>query len=179
MAWFPARDCRVTASKHMLFLPSALGADFHYVCIEEAIRCAFGRFTAGTEIDGFFKPACYPYIAQDIRSRFRTHIITGTSISVYPQQVTVPVEFADETILSYVVDFLQMSHLAQERFTVRDGINVGRYAIKLLSTERKVKWPRRVPPSAKKIHQCLNQAIALILGQEACAYLPQPPDSDS
>lgn len=87
--------------------------------------------------------------------------------------------FADESILDYVVDFLQMSHLAQERYTVRDGINIGRYAIKLLSTRRKLKWPRRLPPAAKLVHQCLDQAIALILGQEARGYLPPPPDAES
>jgi hypothetical protein len=73
------------------------------------------------------------------------------------------------------VDFLQMSHLAQELYTVRDGINIGRYAIKLLSASRKLKWPRRVPPPAKKVHQCLDQAIHLILGQDARQYLPSPP----
>ncbi|MFP3869723.1 MAG: AAA family ATPase [Syntrophobacteria bacterium] len=84
--------------------------------------------------------------------------------------------FADEAILAYVVDFLQMSHLAQERYTVRDGINIGRYAIKLLSAQRKVRWPRRMPSSARQIHRCLDQAISLILGQEARGYLPLPPD---
>jgi MoxR-like ATPase len=84
--------------------------------------------------------------------------------------------FADDTILSYVVDFLQMSHLAQERYTVRDGINIGRYAIKLLSTSGKLKWPRRLPPSAKKVRQSLDQAIRLILGEEARQYLPSPPE---
>jgi len=82
--------------------------------------------------------------------------------------------FADETILSYVVDFLQMSHLAQERYTVRDGINIGRYAIKLLSTQRKLKWPRRVPAPIKHVHRCLDEAIKLILGQEARRYLSPP-----
>jgi len=83
--------------------------------------------------------------------------------------------FADETILAYVVDFLQHSHLAQERYTVRDGINIGRYAIKLLSGQRKVRWPQGTPPSPKLMHQCLEQAISLILGSEARAYLPPVP----
>jgi MoxR-like ATPase len=86
--------------------------------------------------------------------------------------------FADDTILNYVVDFLQISHLAQERYTVRDGINIGRYAIKLLSTQRKLKWPRRVPVSAKQVHHCLDQAIQLILGEEARSYLTPPPTQE-
>ncbi|MBW2029317.1 MAG: AAA family ATPase [Deltaproteobacteria bacterium] len=40
--------------------------------------------------------------------------------------------FADEEILEYVVEFLQTSHEADERYTVRDGINIARYALKRL-----------------------------------------------
>jgi MoxR-like ATPase len=83
--------------------------------------------------------------------------------------------FADETILNYVVDFLQMSHLAEERFTVRDGINIGRYAIKLLAARSEVKRGQHLPPSADRVHRCLDQAVCLILGEEARRYLPPPP----
>src|SRR5512140_2865790 len=41
--------------------------------------------------------------------------------------------FAEERILRYVTDFLQSAHAADERYTVRDGINIGRFAIKLKS----------------------------------------------
>src|SRR5271154_6855212 len=41
--------------------------------------------------------------------------------------------FADERILNYVTDFLQQAHAADERYSVRDGINLARYAIKLRS----------------------------------------------
>jgi len=46
--------------------------------------------------------------------------------------------FAEDHILTYVTEFLQQAHAADERFTVRDGINIGRFAIKLksLATER-------------------------------------------
>ena len=46
--------------------------------------------------------------------------------------------FAEERILNYVTEFLQQAHAADERYTVRDGINIGRFAIKLksLATER-------------------------------------------
>jgi hypothetical protein len=40
------------------------------------------------------------------------------------------VPFADEKILEYVVDFLQAAHIANERYSVRDGINIARYALK-------------------------------------------------
>src|ERR1700712_145509 len=41
--------------------------------------------------------------------------------------------FAEDQILDYVTDFLQRSHAAEERFSVRDGINAARYAMKLKS----------------------------------------------
>src|SRR5246500_3717927 len=46
--------------------------------------------------------------------------------------------FAEDRILQYVTDFLQRAHAADERYTARDGIHIGRYAIKLaaLATDR-------------------------------------------
>ncbi len=41
--------------------------------------------------------------------------------------------FADEEILEYVVEFLQAAHSANERYSVRDGINIARYALKRMS----------------------------------------------
>lgn len=38
--------------------------------------------------------------------------------------------FADDEVLDYVVDFLQAAHEAGERYSVRDGINLTRYALK-------------------------------------------------
>ena len=42
--------------------------------------------------------------------------------------------FSDDQVLEYVVDFLQRAHRHGERYTVRDGINVARYAIKLMKS---------------------------------------------
>src|SRR3978361_944996 len=39
--------------------------------------------------------------------------------------------FAPDEVLEYVTDFLQQSHAADESYTVRDGINIGRYSLKL------------------------------------------------
>ena len=43
--------------------------------------------------------------------------------------------FGDEHILNYVTDFLQQAHAADERYTVRDGINIARFAMKLVHGE--------------------------------------------
>ena len=39
--------------------------------------------------------------------------------------------FSTEEILQYVTDFLQQAHASDESYTVRDGVNVARYALKL------------------------------------------------
>jgi MoxR-like ATPase len=44
--------------------------------------------------------------------------------------------FADEEVLEYVVGFLQAAHKADERYSVRDGINIARYALKRLEDEK-------------------------------------------
>src|SRR5438034_2985744 len=68
--------------------------------------------------------------------------------------------FAEERILNYVTDFLQASHETDERFTVRDGINVARFAIKLksLATERTHET------------EALEIAVVQVLGEEALRY---------
>jgi MoxR-like ATPase len=68
--------------------------------------------------------------------------------------------FAEERILAYVTEFLQQAHAADERYTVRDGINIGRFAIKLksLATERTHET------------QALETAILQTLGEEALRY---------
>ncbi len=67
--------------------------------------------------------------------------------------------FAEEEILQYVVDFLQRSHEAEERYTVRDGINVARYALKLLSQ------------GEVDVKGSLRKGFLMILGEEALPYL--------
>src|SRR6266478_10174739 len=68
--------------------------------------------------------------------------------------------FAEDHILTYVTEFLQQAHAADERFTVRDGINIGRFAIKLksLATERSHE------------NEALETAILQTLGEEALRH---------
>ena len=68
--------------------------------------------------------------------------------------------FAEDRILTYVTDFLQLAHAADERYTARDGINVARFAIKLKSL------------ATQKIHEteALETAILEVLGEEALRY---------
>ncbi|MBI5282508.1 MAG: AAA family ATPase [Candidatus Solibacter usitatus] len=68
--------------------------------------------------------------------------------------------FADEKILEYVTEFLQQAHSSDERYTVRDGINIGRYAIKLMSTL----------DGRAGFTQAVDFAIRQVLGEEAVRY---------
>jgi MoxR-like ATPase len=74
--------------------------------------------------------------------------------------------FADEQVLSYVVSFLQLAHKADESYTVRDGINVARYALKMRS---------RGQGSETGPHESLRdvvmRSVRMILGEEAVGYV--------
>jgi MoxR-like ATPase len=71
--------------------------------------------------------------------------------------------FGEEQILQYVTEFLQQAHSADERYTVRDGINVARFAMKLksLATDRTQEL------------RALEVSILETLGEEALRYLPR------
>jgi len=75
--------------------------------------------------------------------------------------------FADDQILDYVVNFLQIAHEADERYTVRDGINVARYALKRLSIDSPSKG-KSLPK--KSIAGALKEAASMILDDVAAGY---------
>src|SRR3984885_8210134 len=69
--------------------------------------------------------------------------------------------FVDEYIMDYVVNFLQKAHAGNENYTVRDGINIARYAAKRIKSLRGNK---------SNIDNLLRQAILMTLGDEALTY---------
>ncbi|MBW2115613.1 MAG: MoxR family ATPase, partial [Deltaproteobacteria bacterium] len=75
--------------------------------------------------------------------------------------------FADDEILHYVVEFLQGAHEADERYSVRDGINIARYALKRLveSGERLNQAERKI-----KTAEYLKEAASMILDTTASEY---------
>jgi MoxR-like ATPase len=70
--------------------------------------------------------------------------------------------FADDYVLNYVTDFLQQAHNADERYTARDGINIGRYALKLAQQD-----------GGETSGKLLANAIVQTLGDEALRYVPR------
>jgi MoxR-like ATPase len=69
--------------------------------------------------------------------------------------------FAEDRILEYIATFLQRAHAADERYSVRDGINIARYAIKL----------RSLATGREHEQQALETSMREILGEEALPYV--------
>jgi MoxR-like ATPase len=69
--------------------------------------------------------------------------------------------FAESEILEYVTNFLEQAHAADERYSVRDGINIARYAIKLKS----------LATSREHERLALEMAVVQTLGEEALRYV--------
>ena len=67
--------------------------------------------------------------------------------------------FSEDEILNYVTDFLQLTHAADERYTVRDGINIARFASKL-----------QAQGDAGRV-ESIHMAIRQTLGEEAMRYV--------
>ncbi|NCO60828.1 MAG: ATPase [Deltaproteobacteria bacterium CG_4_8_14_3_um_filter_51_11] len=79
--------------------------------------------------------------------------------------------FADDEILEYVVEFLQSSHEADERYSVRDGINIARYALKRISSEKS-----DGPERKAKVLSFLKEAASMILDTNASEYFSEVVD---
>jgi MoxR-like ATPase len=78
--------------------------------------------------------------------------------------------FADSEILGYVVEFLQTAHDADERYSVRDGINIARYAIKRLTGNEEHKTGRN---RRRKTADYLKEAASMILDSTAAQYFKE------
>ncbi len=66
--------------------------------------------------------------------------------------------FVDDHIVDYVVNFLQRAHLRNENYTIRDGINVARYAAKRIKS---------VQNGHDNRENLLREAVLMTLGDEA------------
>lgn len=70
--------------------------------------------------------------------------------------------FVDEYILEYVVNFLQRAHTQQENYTIRDGINIARYAAKRIKS---------LNGNRGNTENLLREAILMTLGDEGLAHI--------
>lgn len=69
--------------------------------------------------------------------------------------------FVDEYIMEYVVSFLQKAHANNENYTIRDGINIARYAAKRLKS---------LNGNAGNPENILRESIIMTLGDEALVH---------
>lgn len=67
--------------------------------------------------------------------------------------------FSPDEVLQYVTDFLQQAHAADESYTVRDGVSIARYALKL----------NKENPQPVRLQ--LAMSIRGVLGDEALRYV--------
>jgi MoxR-like ATPase len=74
--------------------------------------------------------------------------------------------FADDEILEYVVEFLQAAHAANDRYSVRDGINIARYALKRISADSKLKKGK----ADLQFLDYLRESASMILDPAASEY---------
>lgn len=71
--------------------------------------------------------------------------------------------FVDDYIMEYVVQFLQRAHQANENYTIRDGINIARYAAKRIKS---------LNGNKGNIDNLIREAIVMTLGDEALSHVP-------
>ena len=71
--------------------------------------------------------------------------------------------FGEDRILNYVADFLEQAHAADERYTVRDGINIARFASKLRAAE----------DGRADFAYLVRTSLLETLGEEALRYAPR------
>lgn len=70
--------------------------------------------------------------------------------------------FVDEYIMEYVITFLQKAHAHQENYTIRDGINIARYAAKRIQS---------LNGNKGNAENLLREAVLMTLGDEALTYI--------
>lgn len=86
--------------------------------------------------------------------------------------------FSDEEVLDYVVRFLQSAHESDETFTVRDGVNIARFAMKVVRHKEGLQQEAFGGPESAtgvgsaRIVSALKRSVLMILGGEALKYLP-------
>lgn len=70
--------------------------------------------------------------------------------------------FIDEYIVDYVINFLQRAHMSNENYTIRDGINIARYAAKRIKS---------LNGNQGNVDNLLRQSISMTLGDEALVHI--------
>jgi len=70
--------------------------------------------------------------------------------------------FVDAYIMDYVINFLQRAHAHNENYTIRDGINIARYAAKRIKS---------LNGNGGNVENLLREAVLMTLGDEALTHV--------
>lgn len=79
--------------------------------------------------------------------------------------------FAPDEVIGYVVEFLQKAHLADEPFSVRDGINITRLVLKLGSARNQLETVPSMRIDPVRLRELLHDSVMGVLGDDALRYL--------
>ncbi|MEX2684039.1 MAG: AAA family ATPase [Candidatus Sigynarchaeota archaeon] len=74
------------------------------------------------------------------------------------------IPFAPKEVIDYVVDFLQKAHKADEPYSVRDGVNITRYMLKMAASEPK-------PFDKARLEAHFKSAAIMVLDTDALDVL--------
>ncbi len=78
------------------------------------------------------------------------------------------IPFAPKEVVDYVVDFLQKAHKADEPYSVRDGVNIARYMLKVAASEPK-------PFDQARLERHFKSAAVKVLDADALNVLAGTP----
>ncbi|MHA1368399.1 MAG: AAA family ATPase [Promethearchaeota archaeon] len=117
------------------------------------ICCTMNRDASVFEIPEYISSRLQPKIYVDFPSKEDEMKILEYNIP-----------FAPREIIEYVVEFLQKAHKNGEKYSIRDGINITRYMLKLASSEHV-----ELTPGLKKTY--FKIALTHVLDKDALIYV--------
>lgn len=79
--------------------------------------------------------------------------------------IKLAVPYTDDEILGMLVGFLSAAHFSGERYSVRDAIQIARYAQKMRKVDTEL-----------SVSKALIHGIVSVLGEEALRFVPQDPN---
>ncbi len=97
-----------------------------------------------------------------IQSRLNPQIFLDfADIETEARIVRYAVPYLEDNLLSLLVSFLAISHKYEETYSVRDGIQIAKYAQRLRSLDKELTLPK-----------ALKASVFAILGEDALKYFP-------
>jgi MoxR-like ATPase len=98
-----------------------------------------------------------------IQSRLNPQIFLDfADIETEARIIRYAVPYIEDNLLSLLVNFLALSHRYEENYSVRDGIQIAKYAQRLRTLNKELTLPK-----------ALKSSVFAILGEDALKYFPQ------